>query len=154
MIRSLVAGAIVAGMLMTGTALAQGPRAGGPGRGIGPGAGRGMMGGLPLASLNLTQAQQDLIRDIRERHRTDRQSLEGRLREAQAAQRAAVSAIPFNEAQIRAATLALAEVQADLAVQQARVHSEIVAVLTPEQHGRLRTARAQQEQRAAQRRAR
>ena len=150
MIRSFIAGALMAGMLTTGAAYAQGRGPGGPGS---PAIGRGTMRGLPLGSLNLTQAQQDLIRDIRQRHREEARQIETRLREAQEAQRKAVSAIPLNESQIRAATLALAEVQAELAVQQGRVQNEIFAALTPEQQAQVRQAIADREQRVAERRA-
>ena len=145
-IRTVTAGALVAGMLVSGAAFAQGPRGGPGGRG-----GRGLTGGLPIASLNLTQAQQDLIRDIRERARTNLQPIEQRLGEAQDAQRKTLSAIPADEAAIRAATLALAEVQAEIAIQQARVQNEIFALLTAEQQAQLQTTVAEREQRMEQR---
>lgn len=145
--RSAIAAALVAALMAGGAAYAQGPRAGGPGGGQGRG-GRAVVGGLPLASLNLTQAQQDLIRDIRERGREQSQQLETKLREAQAAQRNAVSAIPVNEAAIRSATLALAELQADAAIQQARVQNEIFAALTSAQQDQVRQAIAAREQQA------
>ena len=150
MIRSLIAGSVTAGLLVTGAVYAQGPRPGAPGRGGTPGIGRGMAG-LPLGSLNLTQAQRDLVRDIRERHREDARQFESRLRAAQEAQRAAVTAIPMDEAPIRATTLALAEVQAELAIRQARVQNEIFAVLTPEQQEQVRNARAERAARATER---
>jgi Spy/CpxP family protein refolding chaperone len=146
-----VAVVALAGVLSVGAwAEAQGPRAGGPGRGHGVG-GRGAFGGLPIASLNLTQAQQDLIRDIRERHRGDVQQVESKLREARAAQQKAVTAIPVNENAIRSATLALAEVEAEVAVQQARVRNEIFAALTPEQQETVKKAQAAREQRLQER---
>src|ERR687898_1651657 len=88
-----IAGALVVAVLASGVAFAQGPRRGGPG---GPGrGGPGLrMGGLPLGALTLTQAQQDLIRDIRERNRESARPLEQRLREAQATQRSAIESIP------------------------------------------------------------
>ncbi len=137
---------LVAAMSLGSVAPAQGPRGGGPraGRG-GPG---GPLGGLPLASLNLTQAQQDLIRDIRERNRAELQQVEARAREALAAQQKAVSAIPLNEGAIRATTLALAEVQAEIAVHQARIQNEVFAALTPEQQATVTKTRAEREQRA------
>ena len=146
------AGAIaLAGVLSMGAlAEAQGPRAGGPGRGHGFG-GRGALGGLPLASLNLTQAQQDLIRDIRERHRSELQQVESKLRDARTAQQRAVGAIPLNENGIRTATLALAEVEAEIAIHQARVRNEIFAALTSEQQGAVKKALAEREQRLQER---
>lgn len=149
--RDLTAGALVAGLLAGGAAFAQGPRGGGPGR-TAP-AGRGIMAGPGLERLNLTQAQQDLIRDIRERHRNEARQAQTRLRELQEAQRNAVEAIPLNEPLIRSATMALAEAQAELAVQQARVQNEIFAALTPAQQEQLTRARAEREQRQQQRQA-
>jgi Spy/CpxP family protein refolding chaperone len=130
-------------------AFAQGPRAGGPGRG-GPGR-VGVMPGLPLASLNLTQAQQDLIRDIRARNRTEAQQGEEKLRQARLAQQKAINAIPINEGAIRAATLALAEIETEMAVLRARAQNEIFAALTADQQAQVKQALAEREQRAQQR---
>jgi Spy/CpxP family protein refolding chaperone len=81
MVRSFVAGVVVVGMLVSGAVFAQGPRAGGPGGGQGRagGLGRGGVAGLPLAGLSLTQAQQDVIADIRERGRVQLQEVEARI---------------------------------------------------------------------------
>ena len=110
------------------------------------------MGGLPLAALNLTQAQQDFIRDVRERGRESARSIEERLRTAQDAQRKAVESVPANEAAIRTATLALAEVQADFAIHQARLQTEIWNSLTPEQQARVNELRSQRQERRPERR--
>jgi protein CpxP len=147
--RISIAAVLVAALTAGGAAFAQGPRAGGPG---GRGGGGALAGALPLASLDLTQAQQDLVRDIRERGREQGRQLGARLGEAREAQRRAVAAMPINEAAIRAATLALAEVQADVAIHQARVQNEIFAALTAEQHGRVKEALAAREQQIQQRR--
>ena len=79
MIRSLTAGVLVVGMFAGGAAFAQGPRAGGPGR-AGRAGGPGGAG-LPLASLNMTQAQQDAIATIRERNRAEMEALQARMRD-------------------------------------------------------------------------
>jgi Spy/CpxP family protein refolding chaperone len=150
--RWMMAAALVAALGAGSVAFAQGPRGGGPGRPGGPG-GRGLMGGLPLASLNLTQAQQDLIRDIRERSRGEMSQIDAKLRQAHVAQRKAVSTIPLNEGAIRAATLAVAEVQADTAILQARVQNEIFAALTSEQQEQVKKALAEREQRLVERQA-
>ena len=63
--------------LAVGSAVAQGPRGGGPGR---EGRGGGPLGGIPLASLNLTQAQQDQIQGIRERNRQEMEAIQERMR--------------------------------------------------------------------------
>ena len=146
--RISIAAVLVAALTAGGAAFAQGPRAGGPG---GRGGGRAMAGALPLASLDLTQAQQDLVRDIRERGRAQGGQLDARLRAAHEAQRRAVAAIPIDEAAIRAATLALAEVQADVAIHQARVQNEIFAALTAAQQGQVKEALAAREQQIQQR---
>ena len=149
--RWMTAAVLAATLGVGAAAFAQGPRGGGPDGRIGRGAGaRGGLG-LPLASLNLTQAQQDLIRDIRERNREEMRRIDSRLNEAHAAQRQAVSAIPLNESAIRAATLALAEVQAELAILQARVQNEIFGALTSEQQAQVKKAQAERAQRVQER---
>ena len=144
-IHKLITGGVVAAVLTTCVAFAQAPRGDRPGV-EGRRGGRG--GGLPLAALNLTQAQQDLIRDIRERNREAARSLEEKLRAAHAVQRQAVDAIPANESAIRAATLALAELQADLAVHQARTQNEVWNALTPDQQAQVRKVREERPDRS------
>jgi Spy/CpxP family protein refolding chaperone len=143
---SLTAAVLVAGIIAGGSVLAQGPRGGGAGR-AGRGGGAGLLGGLSIASLNLTQAQQDLVRDLRQRGREEVRPLEATMREAQAAQRKAIDAVPFNEALIRATTQALVEAQAEIVIQQARMQHEIFLSLTPAQQEQVRTAQAAREQR-------
>lgn len=127
------------------SSFAQGPRGDGRGgRSGGPG-GRG--GGLPLAALNLTEAQQNLVQDIRQRNRQNLQALQEKRRTAQETQRKAMQAIPLNEAVIRSTTLAMAEIEADLAIQEARTFNEIYAILTAEQQTQLRKIQAEQGQR-------
>lgn len=146
-----VAAVALAGVLsVAALAEAQGPRPGGPGRGFGFGP-RGALAGLPVGSLNLTQAQQDLIRDIRERHRTEMRQVEAKLRAARLAQQKALNAIPADESAIRTATLAAAEVEAEIAVQQARLRGEIYAALTPEQQAQVTKTLAEREQRMQER---
>jgi Spy/CpxP family protein refolding chaperone len=150
--RWMTAAVLAATLCVGGAAFAQGPRAGGPERAGGPG-GRGLMGGLPLVSLNLTQAQQDLIRDIRERSRDEMRQVEAKLSQAHAAQQKAISAIPLNEGAIRATTLALAEVQAEIAILQARAQNEIFAALSAEQQEQVKKALAERDQRLQERQA-
>ena len=56
-----------------------------------------------------------------------------------------------NEPRIRTTIEALAEAQTELAVQQARLQSDIYALLTPEQQERARKLRADREARMKQR---
>jgi len=146
-ITTFIAGSLLMALFTTVNAFAQGPRGGGPGalgRGAGP---AGRVGGLPLAGLNLTQAQQDFIRDIRQRNRESARAIEERLREAQEAQHRAMEAMPPDEGAIRAAILALANVQADLAIHQARMQTEIWFTLTPDQQTQVMTRQAERDQR-------
>ena len=57
----------------------------------------------------------------------------------------------FSEQQVRAAAQALAEAQTDLAVQQARLRSDVYALLTSEQQ-RLQQMQAEREVREKERR--
>jgi Spy/CpxP family protein refolding chaperone len=74
-----------------------------------------------------------------------------RMRAAQEARRQAVEAIPFNESQVRAAIKELAEIEADLAVAEARLQNDVYALLTADQQQRLQKMRADREARAKQR---
>jgi Spy/CpxP family protein refolding chaperone len=151
---SLTAGVLVAGLLATGVAFAQGPRGGGPGGPGGPGFGGGRPGGpaLALGALNLTESQQQQIREIREQERDAMRQLEERLRQARDAQGGAIQAIPVDEGLIRTTTQALADVQIEAAIQQAYIHSRIWAVLTPAQQTQAKTVQAQREARQEERR--
>jgi Spy/CpxP family protein refolding chaperone len=82
-----------------------------------------------------------------EQHRTQNQSIGEQLRTAMEAQRKAVDTIPVDEALIRSTTQALVEAQAEMAIQQARVQSEIFALLTPEQQAQARKLQAERSQR-------
>lgn len=146
--RSFLAGALMLGMLAGGTAYAQQPpdRPGRGFRGGGPG-GPGPM--LALRELNLTDAQQDQIRAIREQHRDEIRQAETQVRNALEAQRKAVETTPVNEGSIRSTTADLAEAQTNAAIVQAHVFSETWAVLTPAQQAqakKLQADRARREQ--------
>ena len=150
-----IAGAVMAAMLATGASTyAQGPgfgrRGGGPG---GPGGFGGPGVALPLRDLNLTDAQRQQVRDIRERHRDEAQQIGERLRTAMDAQRKAVEATPVNESLIRSTTQELAEAQADAAIAQAHARSEILSILTADQRAQLSKLQADRQARAQQFRA-
>jgi Spy/CpxP family protein refolding chaperone len=151
--KSVVAGAVVVAALASGAAavFAQGSRGGalgigGPG---GPGGRGGRDGGpgLPLRGLNLTDAQEQQIRDIRQQEREGMRDLQARVRAASEAHHAAVESVPVNEGLIRQTTEALANVQAEVAIRQAHVYNQVWAVLTKEQQAQAATLRAQREAR-------
>ena len=144
--RMTTMGAVVVGVLLSGAAgLAQGNRGGGPG---GPGreAGGRFEGlGLPVRDLNLSESQQQLIRNIRQQHLTTVQQLDERLREAATAQRTAVETVPLDEALIRSTSVALVAAQTDLAIERGRIYNEVWTVLTPEQQGQATKLQAERQ---------
>jgi Spy/CpxP family protein refolding chaperone len=146
--RRVFTAAAVAAVFAVGAAVvsAQAPRAGRPRLGAG-----GLGGGLALRALNLTEAQREQVRQLTERNREQAGPTLERLRSAREAQRQAIEALPPNEGQIRAAAQAVAEVEADLAVQRARLQADIYALLTTDQQAQLQKMRAQREARLKER---
>jgi protein CpxP len=121
---------------------------GGIGRFGGPGGPGGPMGVLPMINrLNLTDAQRDQVRGLAESNRDANQALGERARAAHEALQAAITAETFDEGAIRAASAEVASVDADLAVAHAKLHSEILQVLTPEQRTQLKELQAKRPQR-------
>jgi periplasmic protein CpxP/Spy len=121
-----------------------GPRSGGPGGALGRGArGFGPGPALALRELNLSDAQRQQVRDIMQRHRDENRQAADRLRTAMEAQRKAVNTVPVDEGLIRSTSQALAGAQTEMAVRQARMQSEIFAILTPEQQDKAKQLQAQ-----------
>lgn len=150
--RMLTAGILVSGLLLTGIAFAQGPGRGGPGPGHrGPGGPAGI--GMALRGLTLTEAQRSLVREIQQRNRTEGQQAQERLRQAAAAQRAAVESVPMNEGLIRATTQDLAAAQTEVAIHRSRAYNDVWQVLTAAQQAEAATLRTQREQRMQERQA-
>jgi Spy/CpxP family protein refolding chaperone len=147
--RFVTVGALMAVLAGGALTYAQGPGPRGRGPGFGPEMRPGI--GLRLGGLDLTEAQQQQIRQLREQHREQIRPLVERLREAHQARAAAMTANTFNEGEVRAAMQQLAVVEADLAVQQARLGADIRAILTPEQVQQLETSRAEREARMKER---
>lgn len=133
---------------------------GGPGRGAGqfgpggPGGRGGFAAGFALGQLDLSDAQKQQVRDITQRHRQQMQPTMQRLQEAMQAQRAAINQVPANEAAVRQASTALAAVQADMAVDEARLHADIFSILTVEQQEKAKQLEAQARARGQERRQR
>jgi protein CpxP len=149
----LAVGALAASLALGGAAFAQGP--GGPGgRGgrfgaSGPGGFGGPAGaiGLPVRELNLSDTQQDQIKDIVQRRRDEMRTAQDHLRAARDAQRKAVETVPVDEGAIRAVTQQLADAETDMAILQARVHSEVWSVLTPDQQAQAQKLESSRESR-------
>jgi protein CpxP len=117
----------------------------------GPRGGAGFGFGLPLRELSLTDAQRTQVQQLVQKHREATRTLMANAQKARAAQRQAMDAVPINESAIRTAAAAVAEVEADLAVQQAQLQNEIFNVLTPEQQQQLQKVRADRETRMKER---
>jgi protein CpxP len=134
--------AVALGIGLT-AASAQGGRGfGGPGRG-GPFGRGGMMGGGPfmLGQLDLTEQQRQQVAAIHEQNREAGQAAAEKLRAAHDAQRAAVTAVPFDENAIRTTTAALAAAMTEQALLQARIHAQVYEILTPEQRAKAEELR-------------
>lgn len=140
--------------LATVAAREQGP--GGPGRGMvgrrGPGGpgGPGDALALPLRGLNLTETQREQVRATVDGHKAEFDAVRTRMAAARSALQEAVTADAFNEATVRQRSVDVAAVEADAAVLRAKVHSEVWALLTPEQQQKARELQAQRAQRQAQ----
>ena len=138
-------------LLATSVAFAQGPRGGGPFGGRG---GRGAFGpgGFALNQLNLSDTQREQVREIRERFREQTQQVAQRLNAAAEKQRQAIETLPVNETLITSATQDMTAAQVEMAIQEARLNSEIWSVLTPEQQAQATKLRADRKAQMEQRR--
>jgi len=138
-------------LLATSVAFAQGPRGGGPFGGRG---GRGPFGpgGLELNQLNLSDTQRQQVREIRQRYREQTQQVAQRLNAVAEKQRQAIETLPVDETLITSATQDMTAAQVEMAIQEARLNSEIWSVLTPEQQGQATKLRAERKAQMEQRR--
>lgn len=134
-----------------------GPPPGGPGgRFGGPGGPGGPMGALgPLGpmmrQLDLSDAQQQQLRAVVESHRDEMRAVAERNRPAHEALQHAVTSETFDEGTIRARSADVAAGDADMAVLQARIYSEAVQVLTPDQLTQLKKLQADMKERRGER---
>jgi protein CpxP len=119
----------------------------GPGGPGGPG-GFGAMG--LLRGLDLTDEQRAQVRQVMDGHRADLKAIGDRLQAARKAEHDAVTAAQFDEQLVRGKSAELAAVMADAAVLQAKLHSDVFAVLTPEQQAKAAELKAQRQVRAEQ----
>jgi Spy/CpxP family protein refolding chaperone len=109
---------------------------------------QGQPGAGPVARLNLTQAQRDQIRTLREAQRTDSLALREKMRAARQQLHQAMRADVPDEAAVRSAAGAVAALRADQAALQARSRAQSMKALTPEQQAQLKQARARAAARA------
>ena len=148
---SLSTGVALVALLATSVSYAQGPRGGGfggrGGRGFWPGG-----PGLALNELNLTDAQREQVREIRDRYREQIQTLSRRLGDLTAKQRQAIESVPVNETLITSATQDMTPAEVEVAIQEARNNADIWSVLTPEQQAKATKLRAERKAQVDQRR--
>lgn len=119
---------------------------GGPGFRGGPGGPFGM-GGFMLRGLDLTDAQREQVKAIMESHRDEQTAIGDRMQAARKALHEAIAADTLDEASIRTKAAEIGAVEADAAVLQAKIKSEVSAILTPEQLKKAKELRSNMEQR-------
>ena len=141
--------AFAAALLMTVGAFAQHGEhgRGGPGhRGPGGHGGPGMHGGLlgPLArEMNLTDAQKAQVKQITAAFRESTKGLHEQLSRTGGGPLEALEDGAFDEAAVRAAAQARANLHVELEVAHARMMSQVYSLLTAEQKARLAEHRQQ-----------
>ena len=149
--RGLIAAGLAAALLSGGAlALAQAPAPPGP-PGPGPGMHRGGPGGpgfggprdFGLRGIDLSDAQREQVKSIRESHKDEFQQIGQKMRQAHEAFAQATEADTLDEAAVRARSTAVASAMADEAILRAKVRTEINAILTPEQLEQLKTRQQQ-----------
>ncbi|MGE0042897.1 MAG: Spy/CpxP family protein refolding chaperone [Vicinamibacterales bacterium] len=158
-IRYIGAAAIAASLIGSAAIVANaqqpGPQAGqarmharGPGGPGGPGMG-GPGGGMlmGLRALDLTDAQRTQVKDIVDANKAAFDEIGQRMRTARQGLQKAIEASPVNEEAIRAASAAVAAVEADAAVLRANVHSQVFGLLSAEQLQKAADLKAQRETR-------
>jgi periplasmic protein CpxP/Spy len=118
-----------------------------PGRGFhgGPGGRDGLLGHLSR-ELNLTDEQKAQIKKISDAAEESTKALREQMRTLHESQPDPLSGT-FDEAAVRTAAQARANIQVELEVAHARIMSQVLAVLTPEQKAQLNERRKQFEQR-------
>ena len=110
------------------------------------------LGEFGLRGIELTDAQRDQIRAIRQSHQDATRAAHTKLRDAHRALGEATRAEAIDEAAIRARSADVATALADEAILSAKVRGEVLTVLTAEQQTKLKEQRAAREQRMLERR--
>lgn len=90
--------------------------------------------------LNLTQAQQDQLFELRHQQEPEMRRLHNVVRDARNELRDISNAATFDEAKAKANSEKLAKAEADLSLQRTRLHAQRMAVLTPEQREQVQQA--------------
>ena len=142
-----ISGALIIALAFAGVAIAQGMHGhGGPMGDFGFGFGPHMLSYFTDV-LDLTQAQQDQIKGILDKEKSAVQPLMQQLMQAHKDLSNIEESGTFDEAKIRAIVAQNTPALTELLVQKARIHSEIMQVLTPDQKAKLASLKAKHEQR-------
>ncbi|HEU4794512.1 MAG TPA: Spy/CpxP family protein refolding chaperone [Pyrinomonadaceae bacterium] len=120
---------------------------GGKGHGM-----RGMRAGGFFRGLNLTEDQKAKMKTIRESFATSNKPLREQLRAKRQELRQASEGGTFNEALATQKLTEIAPLQAKLMAERAKLHQEMLSVLTAEQKAQLEQAKAQFKTRRGERR--
>lgn len=148
----------IAGVLLAAgatLALAAGPGRGGRGPGGCDGGGAGFHGepgalgplGHAMDRLDLSREQRDQVRAILDRHRDEHRALREQMRDQREERLERDLFVPFDEAAVRARAEERARLMVEAEVARARVASEVLAVLTPEQRAELGKLREERHER-------
>ena len=97
--------------------------------------------------LDLTSAQQDQVKAIWEKEKPTLEPLVQQMHQRHAAMRALEATGPFDEAKTRALATQNAQTVIELQVQHARIKSEMIQVLTPDQKAKFAQFEARKEAR-------
>jgi len=102
------------------------------------------MGMLPMLGpeLELTDAQKDQLKSLRQSHGDEWKALADRGRTAHDMLQAAVTADAVNESVIRERSAEVAAVEADMAVARGHARAEMLQILTADQKTKLKTLEA------------
>jgi Spy/CpxP family protein refolding chaperone len=110
----------------------------------------GFMGDRFAEKLNLTDAQNEQMKQIKERFHESTKALRDEARGNREDMFAMLNGGTFDEAAVRAAAQEQANKHVEMEVSRARMMSEIFAILTPEQKAQLAAERQQMEQKRQQ----
>jgi periplasmic protein CpxP/Spy len=100
-----------------------------------------------LKQLDLTSAQHDQVKAIWQKEKPTLQPLMQQMRQNRSAMKALEASGPFDEAKTRALATQNSQTMVELQVEHARIKSEIMQILTPDQKAKLAQIEANREAR-------
>jgi Spy/CpxP family protein refolding chaperone len=117
-----------------------------PGRGMGRGGPGGPMGMAGIDPRDLTDAERQQIKAIRERHADDIKATVDRVNSAR---QALATAVLSGVGDIQGLALEVGAAEGEMAFQSAQIEIEVLGVLTPEQKQKIQDRRKEMESRRA-----